>query len=156
MIRRVRPSPLVPLAALTALATFALAGCESSTAPSPSQPTFNYDLTRSTSLDVEARTASGAALAGVLVSVRAPAASADQAGELLWMGSTASDGHARATLRTEHAGETLDVTLHKPGWRGPWSDEALRVSQAEVAPSARFNVPTSQAGNVHVQLERSE
>jgi hypothetical protein len=134
---------------LLALATIALAGCDVNQA----EP-FKYDLTRSSGIDIEAHDVNGP-LRGVVVSVRAPSAEPGLTGELLWMGATGQDGHARALVRTDTAGDSLDITLHKAGRRGPWTDDSLRVAQGVTAPSSRLIVPIAQAQSVNVDLERS-
>jgi hypothetical protein len=135
---------------LLAFATIALAACDSS----PASSSFNYDLTRSSNIDIEAHDSSGP-LSGVVVSVRGASPGPDLTGDLLWMGATGTDGHARATIRTNLAGDSLDVTLHKSGWSGPWTDAALRTSEGIAAPSARLSVPIAQAEGMQVDLERS-
>ena len=138
---------LVPILAIAALA---LAACDVSPAPQ----SFQYDLTSSNRIDVEAHDVNGP-LRGVVVSVRAPSAEPGLTGPLLWMGATGSDGHARALIRTDAVGDSLDITLHKAGRRGPWTDDSLRVSQGVTAPSSRLIVPIAQAQTVTVDLERS-
>jgi len=135
---------------LLAFATIALAACDSS----PASASFNYDLTRSSTLDIEAHDSSGP-LSGVVVSVRGASPGPNMVGDLLWMGATGSDGHARALMRTNLAGDSLDVTLHKSGWSGPWTDTALRASEGITAPSARLTVPLAQAQTMQVDLERN-
>jgi hypothetical protein len=135
---------------LLAFATIALAACDSS----PASTSFNYDLTRSSTLDIEAHDSSGP-LRGVVVSVRGASPGPNMVGDLLWMGATGSDGHARALMRTNLAGDSLDVTLHKSGWSGPWTDAALRASEGITAPSAHLTVPLAQAQTMQVDLERN-
>jgi hypothetical protein len=132
---------------LLACATIALAACDSS----PAATAFQYDLTRSSTLDIEAHDVAGP-LVGVVVSVRGPSPGPGLAGVLLWMGATGSDGHARALVRTNLAGDLLDVTLHKSGW----TDTALRTSEGVAAPSARLTVPLDQAQSLQVDLERND
>jgi hypothetical protein len=134
-----------------ALATMTLAACDAS---QPEPEPFQYDLTRSSAIDIEAHDVSGP-LRGVVVSVRAPSDEPGLTGALLWMGATGQDGHARALVRTETAGDSLDITLHKAGRRGPWTDESLRVAQGITAPSSRLIVPIAQAQSMNVDLERS-
>ena len=144
------------LATLAALG-LGLAACDVGPAPGTQEETaqsFTYDLTRSNAIDVEAHNASGP-IRGVVVSIRAPAVAPDTSGPLLWMGATDAGGHARAVIRTERAGDSLDVTLHKAGWRGPWTDESLRASQGVTAPSSRLLVPLTQAQSLSVDLERT-
>jgi hypothetical protein len=133
------------------LATFALAGCNAQ----PEPESFTYDLTRSTKIDVEAHDSNGP-IRGVIVSIRTPPVEPELTGDLLWMGATAADGHARAEIRTENAGDAVDITLHKAGWRGPWTDESLRESQGVTAPSSRQIIPLAQAQSISVDLERSK
>ncbi len=133
------------------LATFALAGCN----VQPEPESFTYDLTRSTKIDIEAHDANGP-IKGVVVSIRTPPVAPAVTGDLLWMGATGADGHARAEIRTESAGDSIDLTLHKAGWRGPWTDESLRESQGVTAPSSRQIISIAQAQNVSVDLERSQ
>jgi hypothetical protein len=132
-----------------ALATGLLAGCESTPGPS-----FEYNLTSDSTIDVKT-TGSGAPLGGVVVSVRTPAADPTHAGALLWMGSTGPDGHAHATFRSEQVAENLEVTLHKAGWRGPWSDESARQAQGLFAPSSQLVLPAAQADGLKVDFERT-
>jgi hypothetical protein len=139
------------LGLLFAFAAVALTACDAS----PPTESFKYDLTRSNGIDVEAHDVNGP-LRGVVVSVRAQAVAPDLTGALLWMGATGSDGHARALVRTDGAGDALDITLHKAGWRGPWTDDSLRVQQGITAPSARLIVPIAQTQSLQVNLERSE
>jgi hypothetical protein len=138
------------LGCLLALTAAALAACDSTPAP----PAFNYDLTRSTPIDIQAHDVNGP-LPGIVVSIRVPSAQPGLTGPLLWMGATGSDGHARALIRTDGAGDSLDITLHKAGRRGPWSDDALRAQQGITAPSSRLIVPISQAQSLNVDLERT-
>ena len=140
---------MIPASLFVCMA-LALTACDASSSPPP----FTYDLTRATALDIAAHEGS-VPLPGVVVSVRAPASDPDTTGALLWMGATASDGHARALVRTDGAGDAVDITLHKAGWRGPWTDEALRSQQGVAAPSARLVVPLAQAMGLNVDLERS-
>jgi len=133
------------------LATLSLAACTAK----PEPESFTYDLTRSSAIDIAAHDANGP-LRGVVVSVRTPPSEPGGTGELLWMGATGSDGHARAEIRTEGAGDALDITLHKAGWRGPWTDETLRAQQGITAPSSRQIIPIEQAQSVNVAFERSE
>jgi hypothetical protein len=133
-----------------ALSSLALTACD----PAPAPPAFNYDLTRSTAIDVQAHDVNGP-LRGVVVSVRAPSVEPGLTGPLLWMGATANDGHARAVVRTEGAGDALDITLHKAGRQGPWTDDSLRAKQGITAPSSRLLVPLAQAQSLNVDLERS-
>jgi hypothetical protein len=129
----------------------ALAACTSE--PAPTQP-FTYDLTRNTDLDIEARTADGPT-AGVLVSVRTPPPSPGLVGEQLWVGATTADGHARARIRSDRAGDTVEVTLHRAGFRGPWTDDASRIAAGPLAPTARLTLPLTDVSGLHVTLERS-
>jgi len=140
-----------PIEYRLACAAIALAACNSSQDPSSS---FDYDLTRSSTIDIAAHDVSGP-LAGVVISIRGPSPGPDLAGDLLWMGATGTDGHAHALIRTNLAGESLDVTLQKGGWSGPWTDPALRASQGITAPSARLIVSLADAQSMSVDLERN-
>jgi hypothetical protein len=141
---------MTKLVCVLALTSAALAACDAPPAP----PAFNYDLTRSTPIDVQAHDANGP-LQGIVVSIRVPSAEPGLTGPLLWMGATGSDGHARALIRTDGAGGSLDITLHKAGRRGPWSDDSLRAAQGITAPSSRLIVPLAQAQSLNVDLERT-
>ena len=132
-----------------AYAAIAVSACDAS----PSTP-FDYDLTRVATLDIDAR-AGDTELSGVVVSVRASSADPQLAGSLLWMGATGADGHARATFRADRADGSFEVTLHKRGWRGPWSDESARTSQGLFAPSAQLTLPVAQVNGLRINFERT-
>jgi len=142
---------MTTLGRVLALTSVALAACNP---PTPAPPAFNYDLTRSTAIDVQAHDVNGP-LRGIVVSIRVPSVEPGLTGPLLWMGATGSDGHARALIPTDSTGDSLDVTLHKAGRRGPWTDDALRISQGVTAPSSRLIVPLAQAESLNVDLERT-
>ncbi len=125
-------------------------GCDSSATAG----SFDYNLTKSGAFAIRAHDAAGP-VAGVLVSIRAASPSPGLAGELLWMGATDAQGDARAILRMDRAGDALDVTLHRPGWRGPWTDEAERAAEGVTAPSARLVLSVQHATGVDVTLVRS-
>lgn len=141
---------------IAGVTTLALGGCHqgaADTGNSVDAGPFHYDLTQTAPLDVEAHTAAGP-LAGVIVSIRTTPADPTVSGELLWMGATGKDGHARTPVRVDRAaGGPIDVTLHKAGYRGPYTDEAFRIEHGAFAPSAKISVPINQVGSVSVALE---
>jgi hypothetical protein len=118
-----------------------------------SQPEFTYDLTRASSIDVEAR-APDAPLPGVLISIRNAPAEGQEVGELLWTGLTDRDGHARGAARTEHVSEVVHVTIHKMGWAGPYTDPALRAQQGILAPSGYVVVAPAALASLRVALAK--
>ena len=147
-----------PRLPLLALAGIAVAACDVTPASEAQQeePTpFRYDLTRSTAIDVAVHDASGP-IRGVVVSIRVPAVAPDTTGALLWMGASDAQGHARALIRTDGAGDSLDITLHKAGWHGPWTDASLRQLQGITAPSSRLIVPLDQAQGLNIDFERTQ
>jgi hypothetical protein len=112
---------------------------------------FTYDLTSASAIDVEADAPSGP-LAGVLISIRNAPLPGEDAGELLWMGVTGADGHARGRTRTEHVEGNVYVTIHKIGWTGPYTDETLRTTEGILAPSGYLVVPMATLSATRVAM----
>lgn len=55
-----------------------------------------------------------------------------------WLrGLTDSQGQLEAVFSTPTAVRLVDVVAHLPGYRGPWTDTALRDALGHFAPSAR-------------------
>jgi hypothetical protein len=130
-----------------------LGACHEGGEASPVPSVFLYDLTQTSTFDLQSRDAAGP-LPGVLVSVRTASTAPTSPGELLWMGVTGPDGHARAAFRTDHAGDApLDVVVNKPGWKGPYADESIRAAAGIFAPSARISVPLDALSGITVAME---
>jgi hypothetical protein len=137
------------------LATLLFAGCQAAGQTDAPAGPFQFGLTRASTLDAGASTADGP-LEGVIVSVRVAPESPTIPGELLWMGATDQTGHIHALFRTDRAGSApLDVVFHKPGYRGPYTDETLRAAFGAFAPSARLAVPIDGLSSLTVILEKS-
>jgi hypothetical protein len=139
-----------------AVALMALGGCDEPASVATAPPArFDFKMIDTGSIDVAAHEGS-APLAGVLAQVRAAGATPGTAGSVLWTGATGVDGHAHGTIRTERlGGGSLEVTLNKSGYVGPWTDANARASFGAFAPSAQVITSVTGLRSLDLSFERT-
>lgn len=121
---------------------------------------FQFDTTTEVELAVTV-VADGRPVSGASVTICEPYAAAayveDSAleanGETIFQGGTGRDGVCRSRVSIPTRFAEVDVIVHRPGMRGPYSSESLRAKWGPFAPSARITMARSSLEALTVQLE---
>lgn len=147
-----------------ALLVGVLASCSPAGESSDGEPAaFLFGTTVEVSLDVRVMRG-GQPVRGASITITEPYvlvrgtedSAREAVGETLFQGGTRTDGACQALITVPARFPVVDLVVHVPGMRGPYTNEELRTKWGPFAPSARISVALEDLKSVTVQLEEQQ